>query len=50
MPNWVAILALVMIYLAVSTPLRMMRYGGHSQADTIPAGALCTHSCGLGSS
>ena len=28
MPNWVAIVALVMLYIAIATPLRMIRHGG----------------------
>jgi len=41
MPNWVAILALVMIYLAISTPLRMMRYSGSQSGGYHPGwGAL----------
>jgi phage shock protein PspC (stress-responsive transcriptional regulator) len=30
MPNWVAIFALVMLYIAIATPLRMIRHGGQS--------------------
>ena len=41
MPLWVAIVALVLIYIAISTPLRMVRHGGQQAAGHHPGwGAL----------
>jgi phage shock protein PspC (stress-responsive transcriptional regulator) len=36
MPLWVGIVALVMLYIAVSTPLRMIRHGGQQAAGYHP--------------
>jgi phage shock protein PspC (stress-responsive transcriptional regulator) len=36
MPLWVGIVALVMLYIAISTPLRMIRHGGHQAAGHHP--------------
>jgi phage shock protein PspC (stress-responsive transcriptional regulator) len=41
MPLWVGILLLVLIYFAISTPLKMVRHGGHQAAGYHPGwGAL----------
>jgi phage shock protein PspC (stress-responsive transcriptional regulator) len=41
MPLWVGILLLVMIYIAISAPLKMIRHGGHQAAGHHPGwGAL----------
>ena len=39
MPLWVGIVALVLLYLAISTPLRMIRHGGQQAAAITRAGA-----------
>lgn len=40
-PLWVAIVALVMVYVAISTPLRMVRHGGNANGGYHPGwGAL----------
>ena len=40
-PLWVAIVALVLLYIAISTPLRMIRHGGHQTGGYHPGwGAL----------
>jgi len=36
MPLWVGIVALVMLYIAISTPVRMIRHGGHQAAGYHP--------------
>ena len=40
MPLWIAILALVAVYLAISTPLRMIRHGAHQSVYHPGWGAL----------
>ena len=35
-PLWVGIIGLVMIYLVISTPLKMVRDGGHQAAGSHP--------------
>jgi len=40
MPLWIAILALVAVYIAISTPLRMIRHGGHASGYHPGWGAL----------
>jgi len=41
MPIWVAAIALVMFYVAITTPLRMIRHGGHLRSGYHPGwGAL----------
>lgn len=41
MPLWVGILILVLVYFAISTPLKMVRHGGHQAAGYHPGwGAL----------
>ena len=33
---WVAVVALVLLYIAISTPLRMIRHGGHQRGGYHP--------------
>jgi len=40
MPLWIAILVLVGVYIAISTPLRMIRHGGHASGYHPGWGAL----------
>ena len=41
MPLWVAVVALLMLYFAIATPLRMIRHGGHQTGGYHPGwGAL----------
>ena len=47
MPLWVGILVLVMVYFAVSAPLKMMRHGGHQAGGYHPGWVRFTASCGL---
>jgi hypothetical protein len=40
MPSWIGVLVLVGVYLAISTPLRMIRHGGHASSYHPGWGAL----------